>query len=110
MGRADASGPPRGRSARAAPRTCISGDGEKRWMDELAKRIEQSLKERAFCVVMEDELECCWPSEKIDPGDRENDIQNFAKSRGWVASILNTDSGVTRAIFRGPHGDKKAFA
>jgi hypothetical protein len=68
-------------------------------MDELARNIEQSLKERGFCVVFGDELERCWPSEKIDLGDREETIQSFAKSRGWIVSVLNNDSGGTRAIF-----------
>jgi len=77
-------------------------------MDELARHIEQSLRERGFCVVFEDELECCWPSEKIDLGDREETIQSFAKSRGWTVSVL-TDSGAARAIFERPYGDKKAF-
>jgi len=31
-------------------------------MDELAKHIERSLKECGFCVVLEDDLERCWPS------------------------------------------------
>jgi hypothetical protein len=68
-------------------------------MDELAKQIERRLKERAFHLVLEDELERCWPSEKIKPADREKQIQTFAKSRRWIASILDTDSGVIRAIF-----------
>ena len=67
-------------------------------MDELAKYIERNLKERGFCVVLEDELERCWPNET----DREKDIQSFAESRGWIVSILNSDSGATRAIFE-PH-------
>jgi hypothetical protein len=67
-------------------------------MDELAKHIERSLKERGFYVVLEDELERRWPSEKIRRADREKQIQTFAKSRGWIVSILNTDSGM-RAIF-----------
>ena len=67
-------------------------------MDELAKYIERKLKERGFCVVLEDELERCWPNET----DREKDIQSFAESRGWIVSILNSDSGATRAIFE-PH-------
>ena len=71
-------------------------------MDELARHIEQSLKERGFCVVFEDELERCWPGEKIDLGDREETIQSFAKSRGWIVSILNSDSGGRTAIFE-PH-------
>jgi len=66
-------------------------------MDELAKHIDWSLKEQGFCVVLEDELERCLPSEK-KLGDREKEIQTFAKSRGWIVSILNTDFGV-RAMF-----------
>ena len=68
-------------------------------MDELARHIEQCLSKRGFCVVFEDELERCWPSEKIDLGDREETIQSFAKSHGWIVSVLNSDFGGTRAIF-----------
>jgi hypothetical protein len=68
-------------------------------MDELAKYIERTLQERGFCVVLEDELERCWPSEQIDPEDREEQIQTFAKSHEWIVSIPDTDSGVMRAIF-----------
>ena len=67
-------------------------------MDELAKHIERSLKERGFCVVLEDELERCWPSAEINLADREKDIESFAESRGCKVSILNTDSGA-RAVF-----------
>jgi hypothetical protein len=68
-------------------------------MDELAKHIERTLKERAFCLVLEDELERCWPTEQIKRADREKQIQTFAKSHGWSAFILNTDSGLMRVIF-----------
>jgi len=67
-------------------------------MDELAKYIERSLREGGFCVVLEDELERCWPSGKINHADREKDIESFAESRGWKVAVLNTDSG-TRAVF-----------
>jgi hypothetical protein len=70
-------------------------------MDELAKHIEQSLKERGFCVVLEDQLERCWPSENVEDAEREEQIQTFAESRGWIVSVL-TGSGVMRAIFEGP--------
>jgi hypothetical protein len=76
-------------------------------MNELAKHIQWALKERGFCLVLEDRLERCWPGEKINSADREKQIEIFAKSRGWIVSILNTDSGVMRAIFErhgeGPH-------
>jgi len=68
-------------------------------MDTLAKHIERCLKEREFCLVFEDELERCWPSKEIDPTEREEAIQTFAESHGWSVSVLNTDSGLTRAIF-----------
>jgi len=68
-------------------------------MDILVKHIERCLKEREFCLVLEDQLERCWPNEKIKSAEREKQIQTFAKLRGWSAFILNTDSGVTRAIF-----------
>ena len=71
-------------------------------MDELAKHIERSLRERGFCVVLEDELERCWPSEKIDREDREKQIQTFAKLQGWIVSILDADSGAMRAIVSMP--------
>jgi hypothetical protein len=67
-------------------------------MDTLGKHIERCLKEREFCLVLEDELERCWPTEKIKRAERESQIQAFAKSRGWNASILNSDFGHTRAI------------
>lgn len=72
-------------------------------MDTLANHIEQTLKERGFCLVLEDELQRCWPSEKLKDADREEQIETFAQSHEWIVSILNTDSGSIRAIFEGPH-------
>ena len=68
-------------------------------LERLAKHIARQLKERKFCLVFEDQLERCWPSERIKRAERESQIQAFAKSRGWSASILDSDSGI-RAIFR----------
>ena len=68
-------------------------------MDTLAKQIERCLKEREFCVVFEDELERRWSSEKIEHAEREGQIQTFAESHGWRVFVVNTDSGLTRAIF-----------
>ena len=65
----------------------------------LAARIERDLDERHFCVVLEDEVERIWPKEKLEPMERERQIQAFAKARGWNAFIHNSDSGATRAIF-----------
>ena len=67
-------------------------------MDRLARRVERELEERHFCVVFEDELERCWPSEELEALERHTQIEAFAKSRGWNAFIHNSE-GLTRAIF-----------
>jgi hypothetical protein len=69
-------------------------------LDALAEHIEQQLKKREFCIVFEEELERCWPRKKLKRAERERQIDAFAESRGWSASILDFDSGHTRAIFR----------
>ena len=68
-------------------------------MDELVRHIERSLDERGFCLIFEDELERCWPNEEFNRADREEQIDTFSKSHGWVVTILTTDSGVMRAMF-----------
>jgi hypothetical protein len=69
-------------------------------MKTLAEQIAQQLKNRAFCVVFEDELERCWPRKKNRRAERERQIQAFAESRGWSAFIHDSDSGQIRAIFQ----------
>jgi len=68
-------------------------------MKTLTKDIAARLGERAFCVVFEDDLERCWPSNKIPTAKRKKEIENFAESQGWTAAILEGAFG-TRAIFR----------
>jgi hypothetical protein len=65
----------------------------------LTKYVGAQLKKRAFCVVFEDDLDRCWPSERVEPAEREKEIQFLAESQGWTAVILSAESG-TRAIFR----------
>ena len=72
-------------------------------MDKLANHIERTLEERGFCVVLEDELQRCWPNEKLNPADREDQIETFAQSHEWIVSILSTESGAIRAIFEAPY-------
>ena len=67
-------------------------------MKTLAKQIAARIGERAFCVVFEDDLERCWPGNKMAPTKREREIQNFAESHGWTAAIREGVFG-TRAIF-----------
>ena len=73
---------------------------EYEYMKTLTNHIAARIGERAFCVVFEDELERCWPGNKIAEARRRGDIQNFAESHGWTAAILEGAFG-TRAIFEG---------
>jgi len=69
-------------------------------MKTLAKHIATRIGERAFCVVFEDDLERCWPSNETTRGERDREIENFAESHGWTAAIVEGAFG-TRAIFEG---------
>jgi hypothetical protein len=64
----------------------------------LAEHIAQQLKERGFCVVFEDDLKRCWPSNQVPEAERKSEIHRFAESQGWSATILDGVFG-TRAIF-----------
>ena len=70
-------------------------------MNQLSgvKHVAAHLEERAFCVVLEDDLERCRPSARLERAIREKEIQSFAGSQGWVTVILTGDFGI-RAIFR----------
>ena len=65
----------------------------------LAKHIGEDLTRRGFCVVFENDLKRCWPSDGLEQAQREREIQRFAQSQGWSAAILEGEFGV-RAIFR----------
>jgi len=67
-------------------------------MKVLTKQIGR-LGDEAFCVVFEDDLERCWPSNKMSPPKRKREIEDFAESQRWTAAILEGAFG-TRAIFR----------
>jgi hypothetical protein len=68
-------------------------------MKTLTKDIAARLGERAFYVIFEDDLERCWPSNKMAQARLKKEIQTFAESQGWTAAILEGAFG-TRAIFR----------
>jgi hypothetical protein len=70
------------------------------FLKTLAKDIAAQLEERAFCVVFEDDLNRCWPSNDMEPTTRLREIHCFAESNGWSAAIVNTGLFGTRAIFR----------
>ena len=64
----------------------------------LAKHVAARLRERAFCVVFEDDLERGWPSKGMAAEIRERRIQDFAESQGWSAAIVDSGFGA-RAVF-----------
>jgi hypothetical protein len=69
------------------------------FLKTLAKYIASQLEERPFCVVFEDELKRCWPSDQMPEAKRDSEIHRFAESQGWSATILEGGFGA-RAIFQ----------
>ena len=76
----------------------MTGNGSS-FLKTLAKHIAAQLEERAFCVVFEDDLRRCWPSNQMPQEERNGEIHDFAESQGWSATILEGVFG-TRVIFR----------
>ena len=74
------------------------------FLKTLAKHIATQVEERGFCVVFEDDLERCWPSSDISDDERKSEIQRFAESQAWSATIVEGVFG-TRAIFEGLEPD-----
>ena len=68
-------------------------------MKTLAKHVAARLEERGFCVVFENDVERCWPSNKMTDAKRTREIQSFAESQGWTAAIIEGGFG-TWGIFR----------
>jgi hypothetical protein len=68
------------------------------FLETLTKHIAAQLEERGFCVVFEDDLKRCWPSNQMPEVERTSEIHRFAESQGWSATILDGVFG-TRAIF-----------
>jgi hypothetical protein len=69
------------------------------FLKTLAKHIAARLEERPFCVVFEDDLKRCWPTNQMSQAERKSEIHRFAESQGWTATILEGVFG-TRAIFQ----------
>jgi hypothetical protein len=69
------------------------------FLKALTKHIATQLEKRAFCVVFEDDLKRCWPSNQMPEAERNGEIHRFAESQGWTATILEGVFG-TRAIFQ----------
>jgi muramoyltetrapeptide carboxypeptidase LdcA involved in peptidoglycan recycling len=67
-------------------------------MKTLAKHVVERLEERALCLVFENDVERCWPSNKITHAKRTEEIQSFAESQDWTAAVVEGGFG-TRVIF-----------
>jgi hypothetical protein len=68
-------------------------------MKTLANQVGAKLEKRAFCVVFENDVERCWPSNKMTRTKRKEEIQSFAESQGWNATVLEGAFGI-RVVFR----------
>jgi hypothetical protein len=69
------------------------------FLKTLTEHIAAQLDERTFCVVFENDLKRCWPSNPMAEDEGNSEIHRFAKSHGWSATILEGVFG-TRAIFQ----------
>ena len=69
------------------------------FLKTLTKHIAAQLEESAFCVVLEDDLERCWPINQMPREKRNGEIHRFAESQGWSATIREGVFG-TWAIFQ----------
>ena len=52
------------------------------FLKTLTKHIATQLEERGFCIVFEDDLERCWPSNQMPQEKRNREIHRFAESEG----------------------------
>lgn len=89
------------RCAITAHNSRINGKLPNPFLKTLTKHIAAQLEERGFCVVFEDDLTRCWPSNHMSEAERNSEIHRFAESQGWSATILDGVFG-KRAIFERP--------
>jgi hypothetical protein len=66
-------------------------------LDALKKRIEERLRRKKSCTIVERDLAIIWPRDERDQLKREKEIHAFAAANGWLATIL--DPGI-RVTFR----------
>jgi hypothetical protein len=66
-------------------------------LDALKKRIEERLRYKKSCTILQRDLTMVWPRDERDQLKREKQIHTFAAANGWLATIL--DPGI-RVTFR----------
>ena len=65
----------------------------------LSEHIAAQLALRGFCLLFDDDLERCWPSNQMSPEERNSEINRFAESHGWSATTRDCVFGTT-ALFQ----------
>ena len=64
-------------------------------LDALKKRIDERLRYKKSCTILEDDLARVWPRDERDQLKREKEIHAFAAANGWLATILDPGIRVT---------------
>jgi len=67
------------------------------YLDALRKHIEERLRSKEFCTVLEEDLARVWPRDDRAQLKRGQRIYAFATNNDWIATIL--DPGI-RVTFR----------
>jgi hypothetical protein len=65
-------------------------------LDALKKRIEERLRYKKSCTILEGDLAIVWPRDEQDQLKREKEIHTFAGANGWLATI--PDPGIRVAF------------
>ena len=64
-------------------------------MEALKKRIEERLRYKKSCAILEGDLARVWPRDERDQLKREKEIHAFAAANGWLATMLDPGIRVT---------------
>jgi hypothetical protein len=64
-------------------------------LDALKKRIDERLRYKKSCTILERDLARVWPRDERDQLKREKEIHAFAAANGWLATILDPGVQVT---------------
>jgi hypothetical protein len=64
-------------------------------LDAIKKRIEERLRYKKSCTILERDLAIVWPRDERNQLKREKKIHAFAAANGWLATILDPGIQVT---------------
>jgi hypothetical protein len=64
-------------------------------LDALKKRIDERLRCKKSCMILERDLARVWPRDERDQLTRDKEIHAFAAANGWLATILDPGIQVT---------------